>query len=112
MREVHNIMRNQPMSGVHRGKDSLLVGHDEGAPHVAVLHEAFPVGQPQVRGDLDGGRPRAVGDRYHTVYVLHQVQAPAQYLRYLRPCQRALDRVLLSVSRWLRPWCLLEHNPD
>ncbi len=48
---------------------ALLVRHDEGAADVAVLHEAFSVGQAQLSADLDGCRPRAVRYRHHAVNV-------------------------------------------
>ncbi len=46
-----------------------LVRHDEGAADVAVLDKALPVGQPQLRGDLDRRRAAAVRHRHHAVDV-------------------------------------------
>ncbi len=45
----------------------LVAGHDEGAADVAVLHQTFAVFQLEQAGDLDGRRPRGIGDRHDHV---------------------------------------------
>ena len=54
-----------------------LVGHDEGAAHVAVLHQALPVGQAQLGAHLDGCRAGAVRDRHHAVDAPPRLPAQA-----------------------------------
>ena len=77
--------------------DSLLVRHDESAPDIAVLHKAFPVGQPKVGAHLDSGWPGAIWDGHHTVYVLHQIQAPAERVSTLQEVRSALQQFALEV---------------
>ena len=45
----------------------LLVGLDEGAAHVAVLDQAFLVGNPRRLGKPDRRRRTGVGDRHHEI---------------------------------------------
>jgi len=82
------------------GGNSLLVRHDESAPDIAVLHKAFPVRQPKVGAHLDSGWPGAVWDRHHTVYVLHQIQAPAERVSTLQEMRLALQQFALEVGSW------------
>ncbi len=78
------------------GGDSLLVRHDESAADIAVLHKAFPVRQPKVGAHLDSGWPGPVWDRHHTVYVLHQIQAPAERVSTLQEMSLALQQFALK----------------
>ena len=80
------------------GGNSLLVRHDESAPDIAVLHKAFPVGQPKVGAHLDSGWPGAIWDRHHTVYILHQIQAPAERVSTLQEVRSALQQFALEVG--------------
>ena len=71
--EQHALAREHGGHGVelaaHGDFARVLVRHDEGAPHVAVLDEALAVGQLQRGGELDGGGARAVRHRHDAVDV-------------------------------------------
>mmetsp|Transcript_9878 Transcript_9878/g.35202 ORF Transcript_9878/g.35202 Transcript_9878/m.35202 type:complete len:587 (-) Transcript_9878:80-1840(-) len=53
----------------HAQLPQVLLGHDEGPAHVPILHEALPVGQPELGAELDGHGPGAVRHGDHDIHV-------------------------------------------
>lgn len=69
MNEAQGTSAQSGGNGLGEGEVRHLIGHDEGAPDIAVLHQALSVGQAQNRADLDGCRPSAVRHRHNAIDV-------------------------------------------